>query len=102
MELLGHILERGLLHFVSSTFLVVASFFALRFWYRTNAKASAWLGTERAMLIIAALGVWALSTLREPYDVWNGGPAIKSYTDFFSWFAGCAVSAWGVYRLRFK
>jgi hypothetical protein len=100
--MIGHILERALLHFVSSTFLVIASFIALRYWYRTNRKAALWLGTERASLVIAALGVFAIAALREPYDVWAGGPVVKSYTDFFSWFTGCAVSAWGVYRLRFK
>jgi hypothetical protein len=101
MELFTHILERAGLHFICSFALVMASFFALKFWATHNRKVWKWFSTpELVFLMVAALSVWSLSTLREPYDVANKQPLVKAFTDFGSWFIGCATAAWGLYRFR--
>lgn len=98
---MGHILERALLHFVASVFLVLAVYFALHYWLRHNARARLWLSSEpRHILAVAALSVFAISALREPVDVAMGQSVVKAFTDFFSWFSGTAVAAWGLYRFK--
>lgn len=97
--MIGHIAERFLIHFASSAFLVAAVYFALRYWIRRNAKVGIWVSSRKThLLTVAALIVAALSSLREPFDVFNGGWVLKSYFDFVSWYLGSAVSAWGLYR----
>lgn len=94
-----HILERAGIHYASSAMLVLLVFFALRHWQKRNWKVRLWVPYEsRHLLVFSALLVFALSALREPYDVWAGQSLLKAFADFFSWFAGCATSAWGLYR----
>ena len=95
-----HILERFILHFTASTFLTLAFFTALFKWSKTNLKAAAWIGTDKQhVLFLSAVLVAALLPLREPYDIYMGTQVwYKAITDQISWFAGAAVSAWGLYR----
>lgn len=94
--MIWHILERFVIHFTSATSLVLVMFMLLRSLARhgyTN-----WLPTWRASLIVAALFVFAVSTTREAYDVANGQPLVKAFTDYASWLLGCGVAAWGLTR----
>ena len=94
-----HILDRGTIHFFSSMSLVMLAFFAFRVAARKSK--SAWLPAAwRQQLVIAAVAIFAVSTLREAYDVANGQTVIKAFTDYLSWLAGCGVSAWGLYRFK--
>jgi len=98
-----HMIERALIHFFASCSLTLIVYFALRFWSTSNKKVSDWVGTSnRHLLLLAALLVFALAELREPFDVASGQTVAKAVTDFISWFAGCAVSAWGLYRFGGK
>jgi len=92
-----HILGRALLHFVSSTFAVLALFFALRFLFRK--KPSRWFSAERLhLLVTSALFVAAAASLREPFDVAAGQTTVKAVCDFVSWYAGVGVTVWALYR----
>jgi putative effector of murein hydrolase len=95
-----HILERFLIHFASSTCLTLVFFFALRYWVRTNSKVANWIsGRKNHLLVVAALAVFALLPLREPFDVYFGTQVwYKAIFDQISWFLGPAVSVFGLYR----
>ena len=97
--MIWHIIERGAIHLLCSCFLTLAAFTALRYWRNHNRKAGVWLsGDKLHLLVVSALAVWALSTLREPFDVAAGQSTVKAVTDFISWLAGCGVAVWGLYR----
>lgn len=95
MELLGEILNRGAIHFFASMSLVTATYFFVLFLLRRYKQ------YEQLMaLVLAAALVFAGSTLREAYDVYQGQPLVKAFTDYLSWLLGCGVSVWAIYRLR--
>ena len=97
MNELWHILERAMIHFFSATSLVLVVFMLLRSLARR--KAARWLPTSwKASLVMAALLVFAISTMREAYDVANGQVLVKAFTDYISWCAGCGVAVWGLFR----
>ncbi len=99
MSELGHILDRGIIHFFSSAGVLLCCFCVLRFVHRK--KQWAWLpGEFRAQLLFAAICVFAGSALREAFDVAGGQSLAKAVTDYLSWFLGCGVSTWGLWRLR--
>lgn len=99
MNELLHILERATIHFFSSMSLVMLAFFGLRTAARKSR--SAWIPAAwRQQLLIAAIAIFAASTLREAYDVANGQPLVKAFTDNLSWLAGCGCAAWGLYRFK--
>lgn len=94
-----HIIERFLLHFVASTFLTLAFFFALRFWVRRSNWLVEWIAPHKSrLLVVSALCVFSVATLREPFDVAAGQWWVKAITDQISWFLGPAVSVWGLSR----
>ena len=97
-----HIMERFFLHFVASTFLTMAVFATLYYWVRNNARAGLWIsGRLRHLILTSALLVFALATLREPYDIYMGNNSfVKSCFDQLSWLLGAAVSGWGLYRFK--
>lgn len=101
MDAFAHIVERFIIHFVGATFALLAFFFALRYWLRRNRKVAAFLSPDiNHLLVTSALLVFALFTLREPFDVASGQVWYKAIFDQISWFAGAAVSAFGLYRFR--
>ena len=101
MDIPTQIIERFIIHFVSATFALLAFFFALRYWLRRNAKVGQWISSRTThLLVTSALLVFALFTLREPFDVAGGQVWYKAIFDQFSWFAGAAVSVFGLYRFR--
>lgn len=95
-----HIIERFILHFVASTFLTLAFFFALRFWVRRSSWLVEWIAPHKSrLLVVSALCVFAILPLREPWDVFmQNNSVLKSYFDILSWFLGPAVSVWGLSR----
>lgn len=96
---MGHILERFLIHFVASTFVTLAVFYLLRYWGMRNCKVGQFIsGRKSHLLVTAALIVFALAPLREPFDIAAGQVWYKAVTDQISWMLGAAVSAWGLYR----
>lgn len=98
MELFWHILDRGSIHFTASTTLVLMVAVLIRL----RAKYSKWLPKSLTQtLVLSALIVFVVATLREAYDVSNGQPLIKAFTDYISWLLGTGVGAWGLYRFRY-
>ena len=88
-----------MIHFFSSCGIVLAVSFALALLQRK--KPQPWLpSTLQQIVVTAAILVFAMSTLREAYDVSKGGLLVKSTFDYISWAGGSAVSAWGLLRLR--
>ena len=89
MELLAHIVDRFLIHFFASGGLLISGTIGYKL-----AK-SRFKNIERYedTLVIGLLIVWLTAT-REAYDVYNGGPLIKSIADFISWTLG--VTVWGI------
>lgn len=83
-------IERAVIHFFSNTALVFGAFWLVRVTQRRWPKHLP-LGT-------AALLVFTGAALREAWDVAHGQPLWKAFTDYLSWFLGCAFSAWLLYR----
>jgi len=97
-----HILERFVIHLASSTFLTVAVYFALMYWLRKNRQVRNWISPEvNHVLVTSALIVFALATLREPFDVYFGTQVwYKAIFDQISWMLGAGLSVWGLWRFR--
>ena len=95
-----HIIVRFCAHFAASAFVLLAFFFALRFWIVRNNKVYNWISPEKQRLLLTcALLVASIFPLREPFDLWAGNNSIiKTYFDIASWDLGAAVSAWLLYR----
>lgn len=96
--MLGHIVDRFIIHFFSSAGLVLATAHGIRVLTKILRNTD-WLPAEWKMrLVLSGLLVFAFSTLREAHDIANGQPLIKAYTDYASWLLGCGFSVWGLYR----
>jgi hypothetical protein len=99
--LITHIIERFFIHLFASTFLTLAVFFVLRALVRRFNRLGSWISYHRGHLMTnAALVVFALATLREPFDVSAGQVWYKAIADQISWFIGPIVSVWGLHRFR--
>jgi len=93
-----HILERALIHFFSSSGIVLCAYFLLGHIQRR--VHFAFLSTLREQrLFTAALCVFAVSTMREAYDVAHSQALLKAFTDYASWLLGCGFSVFGLYRI---
>ncbi len=93
-----HILDRFAIHFVSATALVLCAATALRV---AAKRWSQWLPADwRHRLVIAGLTVFAISTMREAWDVAHGQLLIKAFVDYASWVCGCGFGVWGLYRFK--
>lgn len=106
MSELWHIIDRWVIHFFASTSLVLM-LTMLFLWLQRTKRLPVWTRQFAAvfmvaqvpqMLVLAAVLVFAGSTLREAFDVWMGQSLLKAFTDYSSWLAGVATSAWGLYR----
>ena len=92
-----HILDRFVIHFTASTAAVLWGFLGLKSLFRRTK--SEWLSASwRTSLLIAALAVFAGSTLREAYDVTNGQSLLKAGFDYASWLLGAGASCWSLNR----
>jgi hypothetical protein len=101
MTLFLHILDRFVIHLASATSLVMAATFAIMYLRRRVADSQQWIPANfNSQLMIAALAVFAFSTMREAYDVSVGQPLVKAFTDYASWIIGTGVGAWGLYRIK--
>jgi hypothetical protein len=95
---MGHIIDRFIIHFFASTGVVLALTYALGCLARRTRWP--WLPRfARSQVMVAALVVYAASTLREAYDVSQGQTLTKAIFDYVSWAGGCGCSAWGLWRL---
>ena len=97
-----HILDRFVIHFASSFFIMLIFFFLLKYWATHNHKVYNWVSPEiPRILLTCALFVATIFPIREAWDIYAQNNSItKAYTDILSWWAGAAVSAWGLYRFR--
>lgn len=94
-----HIITRFLLHFGATGILVPAVTLGL-LWLRRRLRTS-WLPAEYLPnLLLAAAAIGLLPAFREAYDVANGQPLFKAFTDNVSWVGGAALSAFLTYRNR--
>lgn len=94
-----HILDRFIIHATAATALVLWTFMLLRTLQRRAAHQ--WLPSGwRQTLVIAALAVFAVATLREGYDIRNGQSAVKEVFDYISWLIGGGFGAWSLYRFK--
>ena len=90
-----HIIDRATIHFTSATSLVLSIAIGIRF----ASKKTKWLPRSLPqVLLLSAMTVFAISTLREAYDVAHGQSLVKAFTDYASWLAGTGCAAWGLYR----
>jgi hypothetical protein len=89
---IGHILERSLLHVLMSGSVYMMAFFVLHFAMRKN--------TKLTMAVIPALVVVGFIGLREPFDVANGQPLAKVITDYISWGVGMTLALVSLARYR--
>jgi hypothetical protein len=79
----------------------MAATFAIMYLRRKVTDSQPWIPSNfNSQLLIAALAVFAFSTLREAYDVSVGQPLVKAFTDYASWIIGTGVGAWGLYRIK--
>ena len=94
-----HALDRALIHFFASAGIVLLSLFVLRFVQKK--KAWPWLPVMlQAQLVFVGVCVFAVSALREAYDVAQGQSMAKAISDYASWALGCLASIWGLWRFR--
>lgn len=93
--MIGHIVERFVTHLFASAGCVLLAFMVLHAF-----RSSAWIPDQtRELLTVAALVVFGVIALREPYDVGRGGTVTKSIWDFASWALGCLLSCAGIWRI---
>ena len=95
--MLGHILERFVIHFFSSAGVYLIALWG--FWLLER-KVS-WWPKPRGWweLILPALLSFLFISFREVFDVAGGGPVAKSVSDWISWSAGLGAALWALYRL---
>lgn len=97
--MIGHILERGVIHLFSAMGLVVGVFFGLQSLHRRKLMAG-WLPSNvGGRLVLAGFLVFGLTATREAWDVANGQPIVKALTDYLSWALGLGLGIWATYRL---
>lgn len=84
-DLTLNIADRWFIHFFSSSmlFLLVFVFLVVPLTGHPGA------GPKALAVIIA----WAIVALREVFDVWRGGPFVKSMWDWSGWGAGILFTA---------
>ncbi len=95
-----HILDRFVLHLFASPGVLLASSFALAMLCRKKTTWT-WLPqTRNQQIVLAAVCVFAGSALREAWDVAHGQSLVKAFFDYASWFSGCSLGVWALFRLQ--
>ena len=97
MDTFLHAIERSFLHIVSAAFVLRL----VQIGCVWGARRVHWFPTVRGLgwWIWPSCAAAAIIFLREPYDVWKGGPVWKSYLDAASWLAGLALASWANAKL---
>lgn len=96
--MIGHIIERFIIHLFSAMGLVVGTFFAIQSLHRRYAKG--WLPSNvGGRLLLAGFLVFGLTATREAVDVARGQVLVKAFTDYASWAIGLGLGIWATYRL---
>lgn len=97
--MIGHIVERFLIHLFSAMGLVVGVFFGLQSLHRRQ-KMNGWLPSNiGGRLVFSGLVVFLIASMREVFDLHSGQPYVKVFTDWASWLIGLALGIWATYRL---
>lgn len=97
--MIGHIVERFIIHMFSAMGLVVGVFFGLQSLNRRQ-KMNGWMPSNiGGRLVLSGLLVFGVTAMREAWDVHNGQSVIKAFTDYASWGIGLALGIWATYRL---
>lgn len=96
-----HVIERFLIHFTAAPALLLIASIALRFWARKKPNSMFPPRTMEQTLLYGAVIAFALTALREAFDVANGQPLFKAPIDYVSWLLGLGVAVWGLYRWRY-
>lgn len=91
-----HTLERALLHVASGGSVALL---AMATWHACASRGWLWILRGKSFYALPALiAVFAIS-LREPWDVANGDPALKSTFDWLSWVMGIGLAQYALWRL---
>ena len=92
----GHTAERFLIHFFSSTGLLLIALASQR-WVvmKFGFTAPKGLGAYLVPALVCLIVVFS----REPFDAKTTGDIVKSYVDFVSWGLGFVAGVWGLYRM---
>lgn len=88
--MIQHILERAIIHIFSALTVYVGLSIVLEWCFRKHRD---WT----IKLMPALLGIGFIGW-REAYDVANGQPLLKAYTDYVSWAIGMACAIWLIRR----
>jgi hypothetical protein len=87
-----HILERAIIHIFSATSAYLLAWFTLQWALR---KWPVW-----TPIVLPAILACAIIGNREAFDVANGQPLIKVFTDAVSWIIGMGLAIWGLHRFK--
>ena len=94
---IGHIFERGVIHFFSSAGVYLCALFG--FW-ALERKVRWWPDLKGwGELVVPAFFSFLFISNREVFDVAAGGSVIKSVCDWISWILGLGMSVWALYRI---
>jgi hypothetical protein len=94
-----HAIDRALIHIFSASGCMMAVYFVISLLARKRKDCSFIPKMLSWQLFFAALIVLIAAIVREPFDVANGGPAWKSYTDMASWAIGLTFGFIGIKKL---
>ena len=98
--MIGHVIERFIIHIFSGASVVLIALWG--FWIIE--RKIKWFPELRGWMfyIFPSLIAFTFISFREVFDVANGGPVIKSLTDWTSWLIGLVFAVYTIYRLTPK
>ena len=94
MDFLLHVLDRSWVHFYSAQWMGLVFVIG---WLLIKKYTS--VGRYQN-IITALLFVWAMTTLREAYDVMKGGRIEKSIIDYIVWFVSLGFAGWWMSKAK--
>ena len=96
-----HVVDRFIIHFSSSPGLLLMSSVLWRTASRKNRQSKFFPRSMEQTLVYASVSTFALTTLREAFDVAHGQPLFKAPIDYASWAIGLGVGVWALYRWHY-